>query len=328
MIVLKGPDRPVNDLVFAPDGASLYTVQDYVGVWVWNLADRTSSELLIAGSTVHGQFAIHAGGRWALGRRPVGYYRPGNHNDSCVIDLTNGTYKPFNFSGVVGQHIAFSPDGKQLVTVGHSDYDTDRPKKGRSNRLYGWKMTAAGPRYEWHLDTAEDALPWRIVFADNDTLVSEDWVPDGPNILGSVPKKPRLCVRSAATGEPQRTLDSPTKRVEQLLVSPDGKQVVVRGGTNLWIHDAHDWQKPPVAVEGKHWNQPDERAACFHPTQPYLLLANNGQSVLVFDTSTWKQVRKWTWKAGTLRACAISADGALAAAAGPHGNVVVWDLDL
>jgi hypothetical protein len=50
--------------------------------------------------------------------------------------------------------------------------------------------------------------------------------------------------------------------------------------------------------------------------------------VLVYDTTTWKQVRKWQWGAGTLRAVAVSADGALAAAAGPRGTVVVWDLDL
>jgi WD40 repeat protein len=69
--------------------------------------------------------------------------------------------------------------------------------------------------------------------------------------------------------------------------------------------------------------------ACFHPSQPYLLLANGGPSVIVFDTTTWKPVRKWKWDTGgTLRAVAIAPDGTLAAAGGPRGIAVVWDLDL
>jgi WD40 repeat protein len=69
-------------------------------------------------------------------------------------------------------------------------------------------------------------------------------------------------------------------------------------------------------------------AACFHPSAPYLLLANGGPSVIVFDT-TWKPVRKWKWDTGgVLRTVAVSPDGSLAAAGGPRGVVVVWDLDL
>ena len=327
MLVLKGPDKPVQALAFAPYAATLYAVHGYVGVHAWNLSTHTGAGLEAGGLRVFGEFAVHAGGRWAFGRRPDQDTRP--DNDSCVIDLKTGRARPFNFLGVVGQHLAFSPDGSRLVTVGHSDYDADRPAKARSDRLYEWTMTATGPRYAWHLDTPEDAQPWRVVFAGNDTLVSEDWVTDGPRgATGYQPKRSRLAVRSAATGKVLRTLDAPTDRVEQLLASPDGQQVVVRGGTQLWAYDTTDWKKPPVAVEGKHGNRHPESAACFHPTAPYLLLANNGPSVVVYDTNTWKPARKWKWSAGTLRACAVSPDGTLAAAAGPRGTVVVWDLDL
>src|SRR5262249_33652414 len=123
--------------------------------------------------------------------------------------------------------------------------------------------------------------------------------------------------------------DSPQPYLEQLLVSPDGSRVVVRRGTALWVLDADGGEKVPRAVEGKYAKFMGERAACFHPSAPYLLLANNGPSVLVYDTTTWQQVRKWKWDAGgVLRTVAISRDGALAAAAGPRGAIVVWDLDL
>jgi hypothetical protein len=96
----------------------------------------------------------------------------------------------------------------------------------------------------------------------------------------------------------------------------------------LWVYDTADWIRPPVVVPGTDKKLLDERAAAFHPSGRYLLLANNGPSVLVYDTATWKEVRKWKWDAGTLRTVGISPDGTLAAAAGPHGAVVVWDLDL
>lgn len=327
MLILQGPEKPVHALVFAPAAATLYAVHEYVGVHAWYLADRTGAGLEVGGVRVFGEFAVHAGGRWAFGRRPDQDTAP--DNDSCVLDLKTGRSRPFNFLGVVGQHLAFAPDGTRLVTVGHSDYDTDRPAKARSDRLYGWKITAASPRYVWHLNAPEDAQPWRVVFAGNDTIVTEDWVPQEPRVaIGYQPRRSRLAVRSAATGKVLRTIDAPTNRAEQLLGSPDGKQLVVRGGTQMWVYDATDWKKPPLAVEGKHSNRHQERAACFHPSAPYLLLANTGPSVVVYDTTTWKPVRKWKWGAGTLRTCAVSPDGTLAAAGGPRGTVVVWDLDL
>ena len=327
MFVLNGPEHPVQALAFAPNSASLYVVHGYVGVHAWNLTERSGRGLEIVGWRIFGEFAIHPGGRWAFGRC-VGSDQPLHRSTSCLLDLNTGRAEPFNFIGVVGQHIAISRDGACIVTIGHSDDDKDRPVKTRTDRLYGWKVTATGPEYAWHLDTPEEAKPWRIVFAGSDTLVTEDWIPDGPNVLGTPPTKPRLCICSALTGEPRQIIDSPNPYVEQLLSSPDGKQVVVRRGTMLWVYDSADWKKPPAIVAGAHKNFLDPRAAAFHPSGHYLLLANNGPSVIVFDTKTWEQVHKWKWNIGVLRTVVVSPDGTLAAAAGPRGTVVVWDLDL
>jgi WD40 repeat protein len=321
MLILKGPNEPIHALVFAPDATTLYAVHGYVGVHTWKLADRTVSGFDV-GRRVFGEFVVHPGGRWAFGRRPSSDFR--SDNDACLLDLTGPRARPFNFSGVVGQHVAISPDGSYVVTVGHSDWDKDRPAKTRSDRLYGWKLTATGPRYVWHRDTPEGAQPWRVVFVGNESLVSEDQITDGPNLLGV----PRLCVRSATSGKPVRVIDSPNELIEQLLAAPDARQVVVRRGTMMWVYDPTDWKKRPTVVEGKWANFLEERAAAFHPSGRYLLLANNGPSVVVYDTATWEPVRKWKWDVGTLRAVAVSADGSLAAAAGPRGTAVVWDWDL
>jgi hypothetical protein len=267
VLILKGPDKPVAALVFAPGAAALYAVHGYDGVHVWNLADRTGSALVIGGLRVFGEFAIHAGGRWAFGRRPN---REGgsNHNDSCVIDLQNRRSKPGNFLGVVGQHVALSPDGTRAVTIGHSDYDMERPAEVRAYRLFGWTMTATGPRYAWHLDTPEDAKPWRVVFAGNEALVSENWVPNGPNLTGVPPTRPVLCARSPKSGQPLREHDAPTNWIEEVLASPDGRQLVVRRGTRMWVYDPADWSAPPIVVPGTDKKRFPGRAAAFHPTAP------------------------------------------------------------
>ncbi len=329
MLILKGPAWAVHALFFSPDAATLYAVHgNGIGVHAWNLAERTVAPLkTAAGFGVFDEFAIHPGGKWAFGQCSQPRYAV---HKAQAIDLTTGRTRPINFLGSVRQQpIASAPDGRHVVTLGHSDFDSPRRGTTHAYRLYGWKMTATGPRYAWYCDTPDDAKALRVVYTDNETLVTEDWVPKEPLVtVGYQHSKPRLCVRSATTGKPIQTVDVPTEYVEQLLASPDGKQVVVRRGTKLWIWDTTDWKKPPTAVPGTDYHNIDARAAAFDPSGRYLLLANNGPSILVFDTTTWKHVRKWKWDAGVLRAVAVSADGTLAAASGPRGTVVVWDWDL
>jgi WD40 repeat protein len=324
VLILRGPEYPVESLAFSADAATLHAVQRSAGVWAWNLAARTAARFRTAdGAWVWGAFLVHPAGRWAFGMCWSSESRW-----TRAIDLTTGATAPINVLTRGGQDVALSPDGSRVVTYGHSDIDKDRPATGRTYRLYGWNLTDAGPTYAWHRDTPGEAHPWRIVYAGDATLVTEDWAVSGPPRAGTPSKGPLLWVRSAADGQPIRAVEPPNDQIEQLLASPDGRQLVVRRGVALWVYDPTDWDKPPVAVDGQRRNAVEPSAAAFHPSGRHLLLANNGPSVLVFDTRTWKVVRKWKWDVGTLRATAVSLDGTLAAAAGPRGRVVVWDLDL
>ncbi len=326
MMLLTGPSRPVQSLAFSPDGTKLYAVHDYVGVHVWDLTTRSVTPLETAeGVRVFGEFVPHPDGRWAFGRFPV----PGHldREDAGVIDLTTRQTRSVNFLGVVGQNVALSPSGRQVATVGHSQYDRQRRAQTPVTRLYGWQMTQAGPKYAWHQDTPDTAEARSVVYLGEDRLVTVEDVPVGPPLFGNTPQEHRLTVRSAR-GKEEASLAYPEKHIDQVLTSPDGKLVVARLGTSLWVWDAADLARPPTVVARTHTKWLEPEAACFHPSGRYLFLASNGPSVWLLDTETWRPAQKWKWQAGTLRAVAVAADGSLAAAAGPRGCVVVWDLDL
>jgi WD40 repeat protein len=319
MMILKGPRDPVQAIVFSPDATTLYATHRSEGVHVWNMADHTGTRLDIDERPVYGDFLVHPNGRWAFGQhRSV-------RNASCAIDLNGPRAKSFNFVNS-WDHLAVSPDGRLLVTVGFAKA-TRTVAHGFG--LFGWKMAGAGPRRAWAVKPPDDALPWAIAFVDNATFVTEDRLPAKYSKAYKADRPDhRLAVRSAADGAVIATLDSPYEGYESrhLFASPDGKQFVARRGTVLWVYNPTDWQKPPTVVAGK--DSYLLRAAAFHPSGRYLLLASDGPSVTAFDTSTWKPAHRWNWKAGVLRAVAVSRDGTLAAAAGPRGDVVVWDLDL
>ncbi|WP_162672831.1 hypothetical protein [Gemmata massiliana] len=64
------------------------------------------------------------------------------------------------------------------------------------------------------------------------------------------------------------------------------------------------------------------------PSGKYLAATSNDATVKVYDTTTWELSRTFTWNIGRMRSIAFSPDGALAAAGGDAGKVVVWDVDL
>ena len=318
MLILSGPVNVIS-LAFAPDNATLFAENSNPdsGVRVWNLADRSERRFEFGGEPVYGPFTLHPGGRWAFGRtdRITAHTAP----PVRAFDLSTGTAVPFLMSTWPGRPIGVSADG--VATAGNTVYDQDRPRTSAPNRLYNWALTGAGPECAWYRDVPANRIVWLIACVCGDRIVTLEATHSAPRW------EPLVAVR-AATGEPEVTFVAPTFTPQQFLASPDGRQFVYRLGTELRVWDATDWRKPPTVVAGKHKHTMHSMAAAFHPSGRYLLLGNDGPSVLVFDTSTWKEVRKWKWSVGALRTVAVSADGSLAAAAGPRGTIVVWDLDL
>src|SRR5438046_1056623 len=66
VLILQGPDHPVQALTFSPDATTLYIVQGHHGIRAWNVIDRTATRVEYGGRLMVAQFVFHPGGRWAF----------------------------------------------------------------------------------------------------------------------------------------------------------------------------------------------------------------------------------------------------------------------
>jgi WD40 repeat protein len=328
MFVLPAQKGRIQSLAFSTDSSTLYAAHDCDDVRVWNLTDRTVRSFVeITEKRLDGAPTLLPGGRWAYGSvsrraRPpfeVGFVRL---RDSALVDLRTGADYPF-FALWTMSGIACALDGSRLIALTPSDRDPDHPQRAgtSAHRLCCWTLSRAGPQYAWHQDVPTDTGGTAVTFLGADRCAgNESASGDGQLVIRRITDgrvEARVPRREAASG------------VARLLGSPDGTKLVSRLGSELRIWSATDWEKPPTVVAGKFGLHLYTQAAVFHPFAPYLLLATGGPSIVLYDTSTWKPARKWKWDAGgVLRVVAVSPDGTLAAAGGPRGTVVVWDLDL
>lgn len=329
MFVLDSRDGGhVMSLAFAPDPGTLYVSRCGRVVHVWNLPDRAMREFQIPDTTTFAEFELAPGGRWAHGYsnwQPRLQRERGEAICYFVVDLATGATYPFQ----TNRHpcgAAATPEGSRLLSIENLRGDKIRPQAPNTciYRVYGRAVTGTGLQYEWHRDFPVGTFAEMVAALGADRFAVLE-----RRVLSDREHDKRITIRRTGEGEPERILDCPSWSFDQLLASPDGSKLVLRRGTELLVWDATDWEHPPVTVAGKPKGSMDPPAAAFTPSGEFLLLANGGPSVFVFEAATWKQVRKWKWDAGgVLRAVAVSPDGTLAAAGGTRGAVVVWDLDL
>ena len=132
--------------------------------------------------------------------------------------------------------------------------------------------------------------------------------------------------RAAATGREEFVGGFPSPRPPSsgLLFRPDGRQLLTTHGPYLAVWPVPELGTPRVVrnTSARHFT-----AAAYHPDGRHLFTAGNDAAVTVWDTETWEPLRRYAWGVGKLKAVAVSADGALAAAGSDTGRVVVWDVD-
>lgn len=317
MLVLSGPREPVTELAVSPDGALLAA----------------------AGSGAHPLrvWSLRTGERWPpYGRAfrctggPLGF-----HPSAPVL-----------FTQASGELGVVETDTRKAAGVpapggGTVALFAPVPGSGRLIAFHGWRPDSPAGLFrlvEWQPNgklrarwsAKPDPLPapsrrsfWPgVVRADpcGEWWLTVDTVPER---LG--PKPVRATVRSVRTGRVvgAKRLTAGARTVAA--VGPGGRVVLVRDGA-LVVWDA----AAPVAKDRavKTASRAGPTALAFHPSGRVLAAAFPNGGVTFYDAESWRPLTAFAWGVGNLGSLAFSPDGALAAAGGDGGQVVVWDVDL
>ncbi len=216
------------------------------------------------------------------------------------LDDTNAAGKPIDDS--LGGPIGLSPDGRFALT---SSGD-------RSNLKLHLIEFVHKPRKRWSLDTPR-------VF-NNFAAIA----PDGSRLV-TVRQDGAFLERSIDTGKSLR--EHPNEiMIRSFAFTADGSRLIARtriGSPYIW--DDGDLTRKPRRMNVKHKRNITGMAV--HPNGRLALLSTKDGPIAVGDLGREQSDRAFDWNIGSTESVAISRDGALAAAVGENGQVVVWDLD-
>jgi WD40 repeat protein len=233
---------------------------------------------------------------WETGRQDMVYPRGGDPNEIFADGVYQMLVNP------VGELVTLGMD------AGYENYLVSRWKADKGIEIK--RVSELKLESKEYLTTAlsPDGSKVIAVFEENSPKA-------GGAVILSVPKFKEL-------GSFETPIDSPK---QQLLMSPTGNQIVARGeGKSFFAWDGPYWEtRREVKIGGRRMLT----GLAYHPSGKRLAVACNDETVRVFDTSTWEEVSKFTWKSGRLRSITYSADGTLAAAGSDTGKVIVWDVD-
>ena len=235
-------------------------------------------------------------------------------NDSlCACGLADQTVAKLPITPWHSLWFGVSPDGKRLVVS-----EEDRARE--NCRVTRWDVGDYGET-AWEVNVA--GLVWspplfspgseEFIFSEHRRAADREW-------------HAHRVRHSTATG---KELDAagPFADVPEVMVrSADGRWLACRTREVVRVYPAAGaWKTIPTVTNDskKHFT-----GIAFHPSGRYLAATSNDKTVKLYDTATWQVAKTFTWDVGKMRSIAFSPDGTLAAAGSDTGKVVVWDVDV
>jgi len=303
--VLKGAEAEVFDLAFSPDGRAIAAGFEYQPVYLWNLESEAPVPVRLATD----------GGY----RRGGLQFSPDSRSLSWWGDDTRRTYDRDSRMYV---NQSFAIPGRNHGAVSSANGSRIVSQHGMPNYcLIGWQLTEVGWRQEWTRSIADIAVESLTLSADGRLLaltvrstLDRRWM-DNPR---------EVEVWDASTQGFLGKGDYPYGYAPVLLFSPDGGQLVGINDMTLLAWPVPQLGPPQLV---RNDSRKDFTAIAFHPAGSRLYATSNDAMVHIFDTTTWEQLRRFTWQVGKLKSVAVSPDGTLAAAGSENGEIVIWDVD-
>jgi WD40 repeat protein/tetratricopeptide (TPR) repeat protein len=327
--------QPMTCAVFSPNGKTLLTASDDGQVRLWDAATgqplgpalMQGSGVLIATFSPNGKTVV-------VGTRGVGTH---------VWDVETGkpVCEPLPHPHVMA--VAFSPDGKTILTAGETDHRNQgevRMWEAATGRPVGRPLPHKGPVYALAVSpdgrtvltgsTDRTARLWEAATSrpvgeplqHRNTVMAVAFSPDGKTVLtGSGDGTARLW--DAAGGEPIGPSLQHRGPVVAVAFSPDGRTVLTGsedGTARLWNAATGE----PVGQSLRHRGPIAFRAVTFSPDGRTLLTGSQDSTAQLWDPSTGLAVGPPFQHKPPLTAFAYSPDGRTIVTAGHDDTARLW----
>jgi WD40 repeat protein len=341
-VVLRDPKPPLRSLAFSPDGRWVLTagVLPPAEAHLWGLGapdPAAASRVLRVGGAVHVAAFSGDGKRLAVS---------GDGGVLRVWDLAAdgapvvaGTHQP------EVRHLAFTPDGKRLVSAGGkfaAVWNTERPGapvvlRGHEDEIQAlalsrdgrWAATAGVDRSVrvWDLAAREPSAATRVLADHQSTVRALAFTPDGRRLVSAgLDRTARVWdLTTPAPGAAPTVLRGHEGDVERLAVSPDGRWLVTGGdGARLWDLAALDAGAIPISLR----RPADWARLGLRPDRTWLVPGGADHTA-----ELWKLARDDSARPAALRdpeahvrCLALSPDERWLLASQPDGPAYLWDL--
>jgi WD40 repeat protein len=299
MIILKAHKKMVDTVVFMPDGRALVSMGRDPAVKMWDLTNgkavweaQPTRPAWMVGMTVSPD------GKWVASWE--------KHEGVQIRDAGSGkevALLPVESHGLYGSAaiVAFRPDGRSLVMSS----ETARQRR----TLRWWKTSDWSPLKQWESDPRNGDFFGAAFSADGKRLATIDFF--------------SVRLWDVANGSVRWSSEVKVKYwVATVALAPNSQVLAFAAGADLQIVDV----KSKAVVTNLKSSIKHVQQCAFSPDGRYLASVSNDKTVVFWDTTTWKEARRYSWNIGELK-CLASSDGTLAAAGSAQGKIVIWDVD-
>jgi RNA polymerase sigma factor (sigma-70 family) len=296
---------------YAPDGRTLMVSDDNGKTTFWDFADLNAPRRVWEDATGGRYLALSSDGR-LLAR--------GKGAAVQILDVATRTLTPPH-AGHTGEikFIAFSPDGRRLISAGESVHEWDAVTGKHLREL---------------------PAPLHVTRGGGRGLYSAALTPDGKALVTGSCEGTVLW--NLASGKPLRSFDVEHGYARAAAISPDGKTLitatelqtpVVTNGVHGIRSGREDFLRVWDVETGKEvrqlGKQPWVRSLVFSPNGKLLGTTSDSWSIQVWDIATEKRITIYelqSVKASHYDVLAFSPDSNLLAAGDLEGGVQIWDI--
>jgi WD40 repeat protein len=298
LAAFPGRSEAEEDLVFAPDGRSLF-IASRSGVRVWRLSAGDAD--------ADRQPAGHKDEAWSLAFSPDGRVLASGSDDT-ESDPTVKLWDPATGRGIRAwsggpgtvTSLAFSPDGRALAS-GH--------------------LESRGNVRIWDPATGRQLA---TLAGHTDRVRSVAFAPDG-RLLASAGADGTVRLWDVASRREREVLTGHADTIHAIAFSPDGQTLASAGNDGdirLWDRRSGDG---PSSLAGVLHNRTNLMAVAFAPDGRTLAAADTLGSITVWAVEGSAPLRMIHGDGDEVRQLAFSPDGTALAAAGIRGLIRLWD---